>query len=206
MGNGEYENMNAVRMDVLREIGSIGNGNAATALSNILDAKVSMALPSVEILGFNEALLRAGDPEEIVAAIFMEMSGEIEGVMLFIIKKDFAADILKRVLGKEEVCLETMEEMESSVLIEIGNIMISSYTNALSSLARISMDLSVPQMAVNMLGGILSLPLAMLGLESDTIMMIKGQFSIEGRELNSDILLLPDMKSLDTIIKKLGVE
>ena len=84
--------------------------------------------------------------------------------------------------------------------------MLSSYISALSSLTNIQIHLSVPQFAVNMLGGILSMPMAMMGIESDQIMMITGAFSIGGEEMDSNILLLPDIRSLNVLMKKLGVE
>lgn len=87
----KYEDMNATELDIFKELGSIGNGNAATALSSMLDAKVKMTLPEVNILGFNEALKYLGEPEEVVAAILVEMSGEIEGIMLFLLKQEFSA-------------------------------------------------------------------------------------------------------------------
>ena len=201
----KYEEMNEMELDIIKEIGSIGNGNAATALSSLLSAEVKMPLPKVEILEFNEALGHLGNPEDVVAAILVEMSGEIQGIMLFILSKEFSDEIIFRVTGQPEVDFLNMQEIETSVLTEIGNIMISSYINALSSLTNVNVTLSVPQMAVNMLGGILSLPMAMLGLNSDRIMMITGKFKIEGRELDSDMLLLPDVESLNVLMRKLGV-
>ena len=206
MAINKYEEMNEMEMDVIREIGSIGNGNAATALSSMLEAKVKMTLPEVNILEFNAAMNHLGDPEDVVAAILVEMSGEIQGIMLFILTQDFADEILKRMLGKDTVDFLALDEIDTSVLTEIGNIMISSYINALSSLTNVNVVLSVPQLAVNMLGGILSLPMATMGINSDRIMMITGEFKIDGRELNSDMLLLPDVDSLNVLMKKLGVE
>ncbi|WP_122643818.1 chemotaxis protein CheC [Luxibacter massiliensis] len=206
MAINKYEEMNEMERDVIREIGSIGNGNAATALSSMLEAKVKMTLPEVNILEFNAAMNHLGDPEDVVAAILVEMSGEIQGIMLFILTQDFADEILKRMLGKDTVDFLALDEIDTSVLTEIGNIMISSYINALSSLTNVNVVLSVPQLAVNMLGGILSLPMATMGINSDRIMMITGEFKIDGRELNSDMLLLPDVDSLNVLMKKLGVE
>ena len=206
MAINKYEEMNEMERDVIREIGSIGNGNAATALSSMLEAKVKMTLPEGNILEFNAAMNHLGDPEDVVAAILVEMSGEIQGIMLFILTQDFADEILKRMLGKDTVDFLALDEIDTSVLTEIGNIMISSYINALSSLTNVNVVLSVPQLAVNMLGGILSLPMATMGINSDRIMMITGEFKIDGRELNSDILLLPDVDSLNVLMKKLGVE
>lgn len=201
----KYEDMNAKELDIIKEIGSIGNGNAATALSGILNAKVSMKFPEVKILGFNEALNSLGSPEDLVAAVLVEMSGEIQGVMLYLLTEEFAKEILAKMLG-EEIDFMAMSEMHLSALNEIGNIMISSYISAISSLTNVEINLSVPQIAMNMLGGILSLPMAQMGTYSDRIMMMTGGFTIDGKELKSDMLLLPDVESLNVLIEKLGVE
>ena len=198
-----YEELGENQMDVFREIGSIGNGNAITALSGILSEKISMELPEVNILEFNMAQNKIGDAEEIVGAVLVEMSGELSGLMMLILKRDFIKTMIKKVLSYEK---ENLLEMEESLLIEVGNIMLSSYISALSSLTNIQIHLSVPQFAVNMLGGILSMPMAMMGIESDKIMMITGAFSIGGEEMDSNILLLPDIRSLNVLMKKLGVE
>ena len=206
MAISKYEEMGALEFDILKEIGSIGGGNAATALSSMLNAKVNMSMPAVKVLGFNPALNLLGDPEDLVAAIFVEMSGELEGVMLFILTKDFADEIVQRMLGKGGVDMLELDEIDSSVLTEIGNIVISSYITAMSSLANVEVELSVPQFTANMLGGILSVPIAVMGQHSDRIMMITGEFKIDGKALNSNMLLLPDVKSLNVLMKKLGVE
>lgn len=205
MAISRYEEMSELTIDMLREIGSIGGGNAATALSSMLNAKVDMSLPEVKVLTFNAALNLLGDPEEVVAAIFVELSGELEGVILFILTKEFADAIVQRMLSKTSVDMMELDELDTSVLTEIGNIVISSYITALSSMSNVEVDLSVPQFTVNMLGGILSVPIAIIGQHSDRIMMIKGEFHIDGKSLNSDMLLLPDVKSLNVLMTKLGV-
>lgn len=201
-----YEDLGENQIDVFREIGSIGNGNAVTALSGLLSEKISMELPEVGIFEFNAAQKKLGDPEEVVGAVLVEMSGELSGIMMLILKKDFIQQIIRKVLFHEQENMLEMGEMEESLLMEVGNIMISSYISALSSLTNIHINLSVPQIAVNMLGGVLSMPMAVMGFESDKIMMITGEFYIGGEELNSDILLLPDVKSLNVLMRKLGVE
>lgn len=202
----KYDELGEQQMDVFREIGSIGNGNAVTALSGLLSEKISMEMPEVDILEFNQAQKKIGDPEEIVGAVLVELSGELSGIMMLILKERFIKQIVGKVLSGKIEDLLAMGEMEQSLLVEIGNIMLSAYVNALSSLTNIQINLSVPQMAVNMLGGILSLPMAMMGIESDKLMMISGRFFMNGEEMDNDILLLPDIKSLNTLLKKLGVE
>lgn len=201
-----YEEMNELELDILKEIGSIGGGNAATAMSSMLSAKVNMSLPKVMILGFNEALDYLGDPEELAAAIFVEMSGELSGIMLLILTKEFSDEVLYRMLGKVDSDFLDLEEIDSSVLIETGNIVISSYITAMASLTGVNVELSVPQFTVNMIGGIMSAPISIMGQHSDRIMMITGEFKIDGKALDSQMLLLPDVGSLNVLMKKLGVE
>lgn len=200
-----YDEMNGLGLDLIREIGSIGTGNSATALSSLLGKGVRMTLPDVQILGYNEAIKFLGDPEEIVAAILVKMSGEINGMMLFILKLDFINEVLSSVMQQEIQDYYQLNVMETSALEEIGNIIISSYVNAMSTLSDVTINLSVPDIAVNMLGGILSVPMVEFGYQTDKMMMISGQFVIGGKVLQSDLLMMPDIQSLNFLMEKLGI-
>lgn len=200
-----YDDMNGLGLDLIREIGSIGTGNSATALSSLLNKTVRMTLPDVQILGYNEAIKFLGDPEEIVAAILVKMTGEINGLMLFILKLDFINEVLSSVMQKEIEDYYQLNVIETSALEEIGNIIISSYVNAMSTLSDVTINLSVPDTAVNMLGGILSVPMVEFGYQTDKMMMISGQFLIDGKELHSDLLMMPDIESLNFLMEKLGI-
>ena len=57
----KYEDIDSFGLDVLKEIGSIGTGNAATALSKVLSKKIEMTLPQVKILDFNKAIYELED-------------------------------------------------------------------------------------------------------------------------------------------------
>ncbi|MCI8376655.1 MAG: chemotaxis protein CheC [Lachnospiraceae bacterium] len=200
-----FEDLNAVALDVFREIGSIGVGNAATALSEVLGVKVKMKLPKVSIEGYDEAIASMGHPEDMVAAILVEMGGDIQGIMLYMLKLDFINAILARLVGRYIEDFSQIDELSASALEETGNIIISSYINAIAKLAGLEVPLSVPSISVNMLGGILSVPMAMFGEISDKLMMIQGEFLIGDTQLEGDLLLLPDIESLNFLLKKLGV-
>lgn len=200
-----YDEMNGLGLDLIREIGSIGTGNAATALSSMLNKTVRMTLPDVQILGYNEAIKFLGDPEEIVAAILVKMTGEINGLMLFILKMDFINEVLSSVMQEQIEDYYQLNVLETSALEEIGNIIISSYVNAMSTLSEVTINLSVPDIAVNMLGGILSVPMVEFGYQTDKMMMISGQFIIGGKVLHSDLLMMPDIMSLNFLMEKLGI-
>lgn len=200
-----YEDMNRLAMDALKEIGSIGTGNAATALSQVLSQKIEMTLPEVKIMGYNRAIKELGGAETPVAGVLVKLSGEVNGIMLFLQSMDFIKVILKSSIGKEIEDFSELGELEMSALIEIGNIIISSYINAISTLTGITINLSVPGSSINMLGAILSVPMIEYGYETDKLMTIGGSFICEGEEVYSNLILLPDIASLNFLMQKLGV-
>ena len=198
-----YEDMDDTAKDMMREIGSIGTGNAATALSSLLKTGVEMTVPKVEILGYNEAVDLLGHPEESVSGVLVQMTGDVSGVMLFIMKLDFINEVLQCVLQENISGYEQMGEMEIAASTEVGNIIISSYILSLSKLADMEISLSVPAFSVNMLGGIMTVPMAEFGYVSDKLMMITGKCIIGGRNVDSNLLMLPDIQSLNYLMDRL---
>ncbi len=199
-----YEQMGAEELDIIREIASIGTGYAATSLANMLGREVRMTIPEINLLGYTESIDKMGDPEEGVAAVLTQMSGDIEGIMLFLLRLDFINEVLSKMLGQTVECYEELSEMEISVLTEVGNIIISSYANAISQLAGIRIKLSVPGVSVNMLGGILSVPMVEFGYVTDKLLLIDGQLLVDQKRLNSMILMMPEIESLNVLMQKLG--
>lgn len=200
-----YEEMNLQELDVMKEIGSIGTSHAATALSKLVQKEVRITIPEVHIQDYNQAVRRIGTEEEIVGATLVQMSGDLNGLMLFLYNVEYADNILERLLGRRYEGFESMDEMAYSALSEVGNIIICSYINAFTALTHMDVSLSVPSSAVNMLGGILTVPMAELGNETDKLMSFDAEFLMEGRQLPSWLLMLPDMESLNQIMTRLGV-
>ena len=197
--------MNSLEIDTLREIGSIGTGNAATALSQMLGKEVRITLPEVRIMGYNEAIEWIGGPEAVTAGVLVKMSGDMGGIMLSVQKLELVNIILETMLGQSIQDYEELAELERSALIEIGNIMISAFVTALSGLAGIDVNLTVPAFAVDMQGAILAVPMAEYGGMSDYLMTIGGNFVCDGKEVPSHLMLSPDLRSLNFLLRKLGV-
>ena len=108
-------------------------------------------------------------------------------------------------IGETVTDYEQLSDMDCSALIEVGNIMISTFINALSSLADITTRLTVPSFAVDMQGAILTVPMAEFGGQSDYIMTIGANFICDGKAVPCRLLLSPDIRSLNFLLKKLGV-
>ncbi|MBQ7681535.1 MAG: chemotaxis protein CheC, partial [Oscillibacter sp.] len=200
-----YDELSTMEIDTLREIGSIGTGNAAAALSVMLGRNVRITLPEVRIMGYNEAIEWIGGPEAITAGVMVRISGQMTGIMLSVQSLEFVNLVLSSMLSEEVRDYEDLKELERSALIEIGNIMISTFINALSGLADISVDLTVPSLSVDMQGAILAVPMAEYGGQSDYLMTIGGNFMCDNQVVPCRLLLSPDVRSLNFLLRKLGV-
>ncbi len=201
----DYNELNSQELDTLKEVGSIGTGNAATALSELIGQEVRIREPEVRIMEYNEAIDWIGGPEEVTAGVLVRISGKMSGIMLSVQKLDFVNLVLKSMMGKEVEDYFGLQEMESSALVEVGNIMISTFINALTGLANIDVELSVPAFTVDMQGAIMSVPMAAYGGQSNYIMTIGGKFICNGAEVPCRLMMSPDIRSLDFLLRKLGV-
>ena len=202
-----YDNLNDLQIDVLKEIGNIGAGNAATTLSMMLSKKVAMSVPQVKIIGIQEIANILGGPENQVVGILFTLSKDIEGMMMFILKQEFAHLAVNQLMGRELESFSDFEEMDLSALKEIGNIMAGSYVNAISSLTNFEIGISVPGIAIDMAGAILSVPAIQFGKIGEKVLFIEEEFIGGDREnVNSYLILIPEIDSLHKILKILGVE
>ena len=201
-----YDELSSLELDTLKEIGSIGTGNAATSLSALIGMLVRIQTPEVRIMGYNEAIEWIGGPEEITAGVLVGMDGQISGIMLSVQQLEFVNLVLDSMLGQTVKDYVELQEMEHSALTEVGNIMISTFINALSSLAGIDIELTVPAFTVDMQGAIMAVPMAEYGGQSDYIMTIGGDFICNGKKIPCRLLLSPDIRSLNFLLRKLGVD
>lgn len=194
-----------MQIDVLREVGNIGSGNATTALSSMVGKMIDIQVPSVEVLGFNDAIDAVGGPEKVIAGILIRINGDVDGMIMFLFEQNLISLIVKTFFGTEPQDIFSLNEAEMSALNEMGNIMAGSYVNAISQLAGMTIDVEVPVMTIDMLGAIMSVPAIEMGEMGDKLLFIDNNMVIDNESIQSKMLLLPTIDSLDHLLGKLGV-
>ncbi|MCP3772821.1 chemotaxis protein CheC [Paenibacillus sp. MZ04-78.2] len=193
------------QMDVLKEVGNIGAGHAATALSQLLDKPVDMLVPKVRMVPFEEIADSVGGAEQPVIAIFLRVEGETPGNLFFILKFESAKKLLHSLAGIEAVEGDEYSEMELSALNEIGNILAGSYLSSLADFTQLNMQPTVPSLAIDMAGAILSYGLLQFGQMGDQALLIDTKFLDGSDEVEGHFFLIPDPESFERIFVALGV-
>lgn len=196
--------LNNLHMDVLRELGNIGAGNAATALASMLNKRVDMAIPKVKILSFSEVNDLIG-AEKLVAGILLDVDGDMKATIMFLMEIEAARNLVNLLMGIPVAEGESFSEIEESALKEIGNILTGSYLSALSSLTNLTLYPSIPYLAIDMAGALVSVPAIEFGKIGDTVLYIETEFAEGSSKVGGDFFLVPNVDSYDTILKSLGV-
>ncbi len=193
------------QLDVLKEVGNIGAGHAATALSKLLDKPVEMQIPKVSMLPFEEIADSVGGSESIVIAIFLRVVGDAPGNLFFILSRDSANKLLENMVGLHIDTDGSYTEMELSALSEIGNILAGSYLSSLADLTNLSLSPTVPSLAIDMAGAILSYGLIQFGQMGDHALLIDTKFLEGDHAVEGHFFLIPDPQSFTKIFSSLGV-
>ena len=207
----DYDDLNEIQLDALREIGNIGSGNAASALSLMLNKPVNISVPKISILDYDQVVENLGGPEQMLIGLLLSIEGDVTGMIMFLLHKEFAHMVISELIGidiNENDSTENVEldELSRSAMQEVGNIMAASYVNAIAELTQLRINISVPSFCFDMTGSILSVPAIYYANISDKIIFIEDQFSEKPDNESSHILLIPEVESLGKIMESLGLD
>ena len=206
LADNPMRDMNDQEIDVLREIANIGAGHAATALAEMLSHRIDMDVPLLRVLQIEELFTFFGDPEKEVAGIVFELEGEVRGNVLYIIEKQLVHMLLNALLNKNLDSFEEIDEMDCSVMTEIGNIVVGSYITAMSETTGLDIRITPPNLSVDMIGAILNYPLQFFGTLGDQVLFIEDAFTNGDKRIICHLLIMPEPDTLQTMMHKLGIE
>lgn len=203
------EDISNFHLDILKEIGNIGAGNAATALSSLIQKKVDMKVPSVRVVSLNEITEVLGGAETIVSSIFFRIEGDAPASIFFIQPLEEALKLVEELTNETYETVNSISELGISALQEIGNILTGSYLSALSDFTKLSLTQTVPALGIDMAGAVLVQGLIQDVNVGDYAVLIDTSFVEVSDQTTSAIkgyfFLLPDSESFKTIFSALGV-
>jgi len=199
-----FNKLQDIQLDLLKEVGNIGAGHAATALSTLIQKPIDMRVPNVKILPFADIEEFLGGEEQVVVGIFLRIEGDVPGNMFFLMTFESASQLLGAMLNKE-LDYNNLSEIDYSALKEIGNILAGSYLSSLADFTNLKMYPTVPSISIDMVGAILSFGLIQVSQFADVAIVIDTTF-FEGESLvKGHFFLIPDPEAFNTLFSTLGV-
>jgi chemotaxis protein CheC len=197
----DVRELQQLQRDALREVANIGAGHAATALSTLTNRRIMITVPEVRVSRLEEVAEILGSPDDVVAAVLMHMMGDLTGRTLVLFPEQTARQLCDILLRKPIGTTKAYGEMEQSGLKEVGNILSSAYLNALSDFMGMMLVPSVPSLAIDLAGAVLTSAYMNFGYDRDFVFCVETEFVLEepGTNLSGHYLLLPDLASLRAI-------
>lgn len=199
------DKLDDMQLDALRELGGIGAGHAATALSQLVDRPVEITVPEITLLPVEQVPGALGGPERPVAAAYSRLLGEISGSMLFVAPESTALALMDNLHGREASATGTFGHEEEALFVHVAYVLSAAYVAAIARMAGLNVLPAPPQFALDMAGAILQIAVARIGMRADTALFVRTLFMSEQTTLDATLFFLPDPDSLEVMLSRLGL-
>lgn len=196
--------INQFYRDALQELGNIGAGNAATALSQMVGRTIGMSVPKVMVVPIEEVPDLVGGGDEIVAGIYLEVFGDLPSKILVTFPHKNLMLLTDLLLGNTIGNKALMNEMKLSALKELGTILSGAYLNALAKFLDLRMIPSVPALAIDVMTAILETILVELSQETQYALMLQTEIMETETKITGTFFLIPEPGTLDGIVKSIA--
>ncbi|MFH1436175.1 MAG: chemotaxis protein CheC [Pseudomonadota bacterium] len=197
--------LNQNQLDALREIESIGAGNAATSLSVMLGRKVGVKSLGITMESIENVPGALGGAESVANVIFFSVTGRVKGSMLLILPAAGSVKLARLLTGGKAGATEGLSELELSALKELGNIMTGSYLSAMARFMKMKITYSIPGFACDMLGAVLDGVLARLSLKAGHAIIMESELEAQEDVHMVHLVFFPELEALQAILEALGV-
>lgn len=199
----ELINFNEMEKDAIKEVGNVGTGNAATALSKLINKHIEIIIPETKFIPIKKFADEFGGPEKVVIGTYLEITGGLSGEALFIFDVDSAEKMADLLSGNDIGKSKIEEEMAESAFKEMTNIFTGAYITALADLVNIKIFPGVPSLKKDMLQSIIDFMLVKVSNYADTILSIKTKIEIKDVEIEGHFVIIFDVASINTLLSLL---
>lgn len=199
------ENLTAMQLDALREVGSIGAGHAATALSQLVDHRIDLEVPQLELLPIGSVPDVFGGPETLVGAVYDRMLGDLGGGLLFVAPRDSSLALVDLMRNRPVGTAKSFGTEEEAMITHVASILAASYVASIARLADLNILPAKPSFALDMAGAILEVVTAEIGMRAENALLLRTRFFSEETTVDAYMFFLPDPDSLDVLLGRLGV-
>ncbi len=197
-------NLSELENDALVEIFNIGVGQAAAAMSAIVNEEVRMSVPSIRFMQRTAAarLLGSKDvPAERICGVSQHYVGAFDTEAILMFPEDKSLEIVRLMVG-ETVPLKELTEMEQEALCEIGNIILNACVGTLANIFQRELHGSLPEYHVGTSDEILTAS----GSVADTVvLMLHIDFVLEKHQIHGYVAFILDISALHDLKEQINL-
>ena len=183
----------------LQEINKKAAFNASRALSKLIDKPVKVEIAKAEVKDV-EKLSPVIEKEEIIAGIYLPVTGDVKGASLLIFPKETAFTLSDLLVKREPGTTRKLTDLDKSALKELGNIISGNYFTVLSNQLDIKIIEHVPCFSFDMFGAIINQIITKFAREAEKALIIEIEFVFKPLTLKGYFLLLFRIEELKAVL------
>jgi chemotaxis protein CheC len=176
--------------------------HAALGFSGMVGRKIQFSAPITKLVPILTIPEIVGKPENDAVGIYLRFSGDLDGQIMMIVPYQKALELVDLIMGLPLGTTQHLGSLERSALGELGNLCGSFFLNSIAKMVSADFRPSVPAVMVDMLGAILDIVVVTSGGIGEHALLMQANFMDGLRSVEADFWVIPDMKSLEALIKK----
>jgi len=188
-------------MNKLEEINKQAALNTSEALSKLIGRPVDVEIFRAEIKKVEELSPIIG-PEEIVAGVYLPITGAIRGASLLIFPRETAFAFSDLLVKREPGTTRKLTELDKSALKEVGNILSGNYLTVLSNILQVKIIEHAPSFSFDIFGAIVSQIIAKFAQEAEKALVIEIEFIFKPVAIKAYFLLLFKLEEIEAILRR----
>jgi len=199
------EDLTDLQLDTLRELGSIGSGHAATALSQLMGKRVALRNPELKLIPLGDIPGVFGGPEQLVGAVYVRLLGDIEGGMLFLAPRASLLALFDLLHARNPGTTKSFGHEQERLITHVASVLAASYIAAIARMADLNVLPSTPSFVLDMAGAILEVATTQAGIKALSAMLIRTAFYQETTDVDVALFFMPEQDSLEILLGRLGM-
>jgi chemotaxis protein CheC len=202
VGTGTNMNLDSAQMDSLQELANIGAAHSATTLSQMVNSRIDMSVPEINVVDISRVGEFLGD--EMTTMVIFELQGDNPhgGYLVLHFPRESAIRTANILLGSQDSD-HPLNEMDQSAILEVGNIMISAFLSASSDLLGFMMLPSPPHMIVDMAHAAITSLIAQMTVEVDDVILFRIKLNAPDQNISGNILIFLEVSMLQKVADRL---
>ena len=202
-----------VQRDALQEVGNIGAGNAANALAQMINKRVDINIPSVEMVELDDYANSISRKNEKLLVAWSNVVGKTRATVLTLFNMKDAVDITSIIvddMDKKQIDLRKkinkasdFPELYKSAISELGHILGSHYVSAIGDLLGIKLMTEPPDMSVDTGQQLFKILKEEIGLMKKLSLVINTSVIITDFKITGTFLFIPSLETLQELLDAL---
>lgn len=193
-------------LEMLNSLAREGVNNAAFGFSGMVGRGIQFSAPVTKLVPVLTIPKIVGKPDDDAVGIYLRFSGDLDGQIMMIVPHQKALELVDLIMGVPQGTTQHLGSLERSALGELGNLCGSSFLNSIAKMVRADFRPSVPAVMVDIVGAILDIVVVTTGGLGEHALLMQANFMDGPRRVEADFWVIPDMKSLEALIKKNAVK